>query len=158
MDYHLGLQDARLQQVFRDWQAACGIARMPMPTAFEPREDGADAANIVIVDVAGTVPGRQHFRFRYVGPRITAFVGANLAGRWVEDFPGPAFRDFLKESYRTVATGGMPLRDCRAVFMDGKPHDYEALLLPVGQGGTVSGIVVALVPLEVRRPSDEPSA
>ncbi|MBP7670030.1 MAG: PAS domain-containing protein [Ferrovibrio sp.] len=150
----LGLVNPDLCRLLAYWCERRGARAMPQRVDLDPLDFRYMLGSIVLVDVESDPGGDGHrFRFRLVGVHVVEHAGRDLTGRYLEDYPGQEFAEQLKASYAALVQGAVPRRVQRREFYDGRFYDMEGLLLPLGAGGIVTMIMVAIAfgPWEIDR-------
>lgn len=131
-----------LSRLYADWRGLMVGGRLPPRDAIDPVEFTYALGRLSMVEVH-RAPLR--FRFRLNGTVIVDRQGFDLTGKWLSDHPEPENRALTAGSYTMVVETGRPLVTDRSRTMDGRFHDYEALLLPLSRDGeTVDAILSAV--------------
>lgn len=77
---------------------------------------------------------------------MTRHLGYEMTGRYLDDVPETAMRNYLDESYRRVATGRKPLHERGERVLDRRIWRHESMLLPCcGDDGEVTMIISARI-------------
>ncbi|WP_428248872.1 PAS domain-containing protein [Ferrovibrio sp.] len=139
----LGVVNPDLCRLLAYWQRQRGDRAMPTRADIDPLDFRYMLGSIVLVDVE-PAGGDYRYRFRLVGVNVVEHAGNDLTGHYIEDYPGQEFATKLRESYTALVAGKVPRRVQRREFNDGRFYEMEALLLPLGAGGNVTMIMVAL--------------
>jgi hypothetical protein len=142
-DEPLGLSE-KLRPLFLYWVAARGEKLMPSRADIDPVDMPRKLLpNIVLVD-ALTSPSR--FRYRVMGTEITAMLGLDWTGRFVDELPEAG--RIISEQYTKTVNDRAP-----AVYVDdSKMYDaslmqhklvrYERLLLPMSDDGSIVSMLL----------------
>lgn len=142
-DEPLGLSE-RLRPLFLYWVAARGEKLMPSRADIDPVDLPLKLLpHIVLVDVL-TLP--QRFRYRVMGTAVTAMLGLDWTGRFVDELPETGIS--VSEQYAKMVKDGVP-----AVYVDdSKMYDpslmqhklvrYERLLLPLSEDGSTISMLL----------------
>jgi hypothetical protein len=126
-----------LRRLLAYWDAKRAGRAMPARADLDPFEFGFALGHVFINEVEpGTAAdGGPRFRYRLTGSKMTEGTGFDLMGRYVDDIPDPAQRDFLNHFYRAVVAQ----RRCRAVRRDRALADRvrptETLAMPLSADG-----------------------
>ena len=138
------LVDPRLQRLLAYWLARRGNRAMPARADIDPLDFAYLLGSVMLVDVVPQPAGDLRFRYRVFGVDAVAHSGADLTGRYTEDYPGAEFGAKLKESYTSLVQGGVPRRVSRREYYDGRHYELEALLLPLGDAGGINMILIGM--------------
>lgn len=137
--------------LFRYWDAARGGRSMPARADLDPLEMKAALPYLMLIDVVG-----PEFRYRLVGTQVVQDFGRDLTGKTVGQQIRPMpFAADVGALFRRVRDEG------RAVFTtghhqtpDGVTHSVSRLLLPLGEDGRTSMIMICRL---ARYPRSEPA-
>jgi hypothetical protein len=83
------------------------------------------------------------FRPRLVGTLVTARLGVEMSGRWLDEFPFPAYREILVELYARTVTERRPQVDRGARVVDGWIWESEAVIMPLAADGHTIDMLLA---------------
>lgn len=125
------------------WAARAGANGMPAWADIRLVEFPATILPwLVVMDV---VADHRGFVFRYWGTERTNLQGADMTGKSVKELKIPGLADaMLHQNERAVAARGAVLYLNRFTAPSGRTVQYEALRLPVTDGGECVGKVLAL--------------
>ncbi len=162
VDPTLSFVDRRLAKLAALWleRATDGV---PERAAFGPEvlHGLGLLPYVILVDVVPSVDGGvggggERFRYRLIGTEITAAVGRDVTGRYLDELYPPAIYEKRAEPLRWVLRERRPLRATDRLDMPGKEHlCYEALCAPVVNGGSViTVIMIAVVRFRPDPPGD----
>jgi hypothetical protein len=122
----------RLQELLDYWQDKRGDRAMPRRLDIDPIDLRQMLPNIFLVDVEG---GGQRFRYRLVGTELTAIMGRELKGAYIDEMPF-LFRKFALPAYAEVISRRAPcykeINAIEAFFT----IRYKRLMLPLSENGT----------------------
>lgn len=86
------------------------------------------------------------FRYRLLGVLLVERFGFDMTGKYLDEFPQPAFRQFLERAWTEVVETGRPIHQFHNDTVDGHRRDFETLRLPLATDGqTVDMILLASV-------------
>lgn len=125
------------------WAARAGANGMPAWADIRLVEFPATILPwLVVMDV---VADHRGFVFRYWGTERTNLQGADMTGKSVKELKIPGLADaMLHQNERAVAARGAVLYLNRFTAPSGRTVQYEALRLPITDGGECVGKVLAL--------------
>jgi hypothetical protein len=143
----------RLKQAWDDWRE---WRDMPPLSRFDAASLGENVGRTHLVEVLGPT-----FRFLHYGAMVTNPDAMDMGGRTTADYRDQGFRALVESHYGEVAKLARPI--CRVVIgrMDGQPYEYIRLVLPLGQHGEVTFLIVGTqrrrVPAALDRPLKAPT-
>lgn len=135
--------DSRLRRLHAYWRDRHVGDRPPSRAELDPLEFPYAVGFVTLVDVEREP---QRFRFRLVASPVTLHLGYELTGRYLDEVPEPAMRDYLDEAYRRVVAGRRPLHERGERVLDRRIWRHESMLLPCrGADGEVGMIISARI-------------
>jgi hypothetical protein len=140
------LHDQRLRRLLEYWNALRGDAAMPPKAAIDPIDFRYILGYVTLVDVEATP---RRYRFRLDGSILARLSGIDYTGRYLDDLGMPDYIDFIAAGYDLVVDGLAPYAYRKEADFDAKTYDEETLILPLGAAGTVTHLMVAVIPGEL---------
>jgi hypothetical protein len=142
----------RLRRLYAYWCERRGDRRFPARADIDALDLTFLRGNLILVDV---VPGEPpHFHIRLHGTNLVQRVGYELTGRRLNELPDNEFRQQARQTFRWVVENGQPFRGYRDRMLDGQPHHYETVVLPLSDDGEqVDRLLVGLIYAGEREPS-----
>ncbi|MEM0977801.1 MAG: PAS domain-containing protein [Pseudomonadota bacterium] len=129
-----------LQRVHSGWRQACGAAQLPMRSALDPRDFGADVGAIWVAERRSS----DDFRFRVSGHVVGRIMGMEMRGMPAVSIIEPEDRQAMSELLITSCAQRMVAHVCLQSD-HGTPHQSTLLLMPMlGPTGKVDRILGAL--------------
>lgn len=131
--------------VFGWWDGARGDRSMPAARDFDIAAVSEAAGWLHLLEV---IEEGADFRYRVYGTLVAAATGLDLTGRRVSEQPEPV-RTPLTALYRDMVLRPRPVRSL--VHFPGPSvaaPRWDRIMLPLGEGGTVSRIVTASRPVD----------
>lgn len=124
------------------WHATRGARAWPARRDVDPLALRWILGWLFVVEVQG--PGR--YRYRLCGTRVSNQYGYDLTGRSLDETPDPVYRERVRRSYDEAVAARAPVTGQRRIVVQSVAHHYEGLILPLGDGGTVDHLLVAVLP------------
>jgi hypothetical protein len=108
LDPSLGFDSPLLVDLLGYWRGKCGDRAMPRRADIDPLDPALrpHLGFLVMTDV--TAEGR--FRFRLVGSALTAIVGRDSTGKYLDEVYSPADYEHMIVAFRWVVAHRAPLR------------------------------------------------
>jgi hypothetical protein len=139
----LKIVSATLQRVHQDWQNRRHGATLPARASFDILDFKYILGNLNLVEVR-----RDPLRFRYRvhGTNCASLLGYDMTGKFVDDYPDPAYRERVRRNFTSVVDSRHPRCDLgKRQIVDRRIIHFEALILPLAADGeTVDMLMVAL--------------
>jgi hypothetical protein len=130
---HLAPQHEVLKRLLAYWIEKRGDRRAPARAGIDPLEIAPLLPYVMLIDVEHA-PLR--FRYRLVGTEVVKNIGADMTGRYLDEFVRLGRDAPMMADYARVATWGAPV--C-AIWEysrgDGRHVRYERLALPLSRDG-----------------------
>lgn len=128
-----------LRRLYDYWQARRRGRCYPARLDIDPADIKYALGNISLVEVVGDPP---RFRWRLVGSLFAQRLGYDMTNQWVDEYPDPAYRDYLIDSYHTMLKTGEPTAALNERDIDGKPRRFEVLRLPLAEDGQTINMIL----------------
>jgi hypothetical protein len=137
------LHDPRLKRLYDYWRSRCAGAAMPARSAIDPLDFRYILGYVTLVEVE-LQPRR--YRFRLDGSILAMLSGMDYTGKYLDALGMPDYIDFVAASYDRVVDHARPYAYRKQGAFDTMTFDEETVILPLGHGGTVEHLVVAVIP------------
>lgn len=126
------------------WQRLRGQAAVPLWSRLDPEEIARMVDSMQFCDVVED-SGRKRFVVRYCGARIVQAYG-ECSDAFLDEKLPPLLRDATLATYTQAVEARKPVYTiCKVPDRDGKPVDFERLLLPFARDGVTVDRVVAML-------------
>ncbi len=135
------LTSPRLKEAFAVWrQQRAAPDQLPAAEAFDILDYGAAMGNINLIEVR---PDPLDFVFRVHSVNGATYVGRDLTGRSVDDYPNPEYRDFVRAVFTRAALSRQPVVLIEELLTaDNRRMRWEGIVMPLQDGaGAVSRLV-----------------
>lgn len=142
------IRDPRLGRLYEYWLTRRGARRYPARCDLDPVDLRYLLGHLMLLDV---LREPLRFRFRLHGSEITSRVGYDLTGKFLDELPDPAYRDYAIARCEGLVATGEPLAIRRGRTLDGQPWAYEALWLPFSETGTEISMLLCAMMYEERQ-------
>jgi hypothetical protein len=126
------IRHPELRRLYDYWYARRAGRRYPARLDIDPVDIKFVLGNVSLVEVVGEPP---KFRWRLVGSLLVNRLGYDMTNQMVDDYPNPAYREYLIESYRAVVETGQPSVALNEREIDGKARRFEIVRLPLAEDG-----------------------
>ena len=140
------LHDERLRRLLGYWRGLCAGAAVPSKEAIDPVDFPYILGYVTLVDVEAAP---RRYRFRLDGSRLVALSGVDYTGKYLDELGMPDYIDFIAATYDRVVDGGRPYAYRKEGAFDEMIFDEETLILPLGEGGAIRHLIVAVIPGEL---------
>lgn len=142
LDAALRFKSPLLAGLLAYWQEKRGGRLMPSRADIDPADVAlrGHVGFIVLTDVVGRPP---RFRYRLIGSRITAEVGRDSTGKWLDELYAPDDYEYMIVAYRWVVENRAPIRitgDLRHADRDWL--DMESLDLPLSSDAETVDVIL----------------
>ncbi|MEO3427809.1 PAS domain-containing protein [Pelagibius sp. CAU 1746] len=137
------LSSPRLRETFAIWGAKCGgPERLPAAGGFDILDYRPVIGNLNLLDVERDP---LDFVFRVHSANGATYVGRDLTGRSIEDYPNPEYRDFVRAVFTQATLSRQPVILIEELLTaDNRRMSWEGLVLPLqDDGGEVTRLIVA---------------
>jgi hypothetical protein len=142
------IQEPRLGRLYAYWLERKGTRRYPARRDLDPVDLRYVLGHLMLLDV---LHDPLRFRFRLHGTEITSRVQYDLTGKFLDELPDPAYRDYAVARCEGLVASGEPLVIRRGRTLDGQPWAYEALWLPFSENGTEITMLLCAMMYEDRQ-------
>jgi hypothetical protein len=142
------LRDPRLGRLYAYWLERKRGRRYPARRDLDPVDLRYILGHLMLLDV---LREPLRFRFRLHGSEITSRVRYDLTGKFMDELPDPAYRDYAIARCKGLVATGEPLVIRRDRTLDGQPWVYEALWLPFAEDGTEITMLLCAMMYEDRQ-------
>ena len=140
----LEIDHPKLRRLYGYWLQKRGERKMAARADLDPLDLAFAMGNVILVDVLHDTPPR--FRIRLHGTNLVQYVGYELTGKMLDDMPVSEFRQLAGQSFTHVTKTGEPLRSRRDRMIDGRPHRYETVIMPLSNDGErVDMLLIGLI-------------
>lgn len=139
------LHDRRLRRLHDYWRQCCAGAAMPPRAAIDPLDFRYILGYVTLVEVE-VEPAPRRYRFRLDGSMLAMLSGMDYTGKYLDQLGMPDYIAFIAASYDRVVDRGRPYAYRKRGAFEKKTFDEETLILPLGRGGTVEQLMVAVIP------------
>ncbi len=120
--------DAALKRLYRYWTERRGAKRYPSRDDIDPLDFGYALGRVSLVDV---LENPRRYRYRLVSTSMTAGLGYELTGRFLDEIPEPEARRYTRQLYDAAVEKRIPLHFRDDAMLDGRRWQSEALVLPL---------------------------
>jgi hypothetical protein len=137
------LSSPRLRKTFAIWQAKCGGPdRLPDADGFDILDYRPAVGNLNLLDVE---KDPLDFIFRVHSATGATYVGRDLTGRSVDDYPNPDYRDFVRAVFTRAVHSKQPVILIEELLTaDNRRMSWEGVVLPLQDAaGEASRLIVA---------------
>lgn len=133
-------QSSVIVGVYRYWQDRKAGRKFPARADLDPLGMRTALGSVSLTEIH-----RQplRFRLRLVGTNMTARLGFDPTGMWMDEIPVPEYARLLVERIRLILQRGEPLLVRNRQFMDNLWYDYETIWLPLAADGETIDMVMA---------------
>ena len=143
------IREPRLARLYSYWLDRRGTRRFPARRDIDPVDLRYILGHLLLLDV---LRNPLRFRFRLHGAEIVSRVHYDMTGKFLDQMPDPAYRDYALRRCEQLVITGQPVVVRRDRALEGKPWSYEALWLPFSEDGIdVTMLLCGLVYHDVRR-------
>ncbi len=141
LDPGLGLRSPLLIDLLRYWREKCGGRAMPRRADIDPLDLGLrpHLGFLVLTDVVESA----RFRFRLIGSTLTAIVGRDSTGKYLDEVYSPADYAYMIVAYRWVVAHRAPLRITGDLRHANRSWiDMESLDMPLSSDGSTVDMIM----------------
>jgi hypothetical protein len=126
-------QDDALKRLYVYWTERRKGKRYPSRGDIDPLEFGYALGRVSLVEV---LEGPRRFRYRLVSTSLTARLGYEMTGKFLEEIPESDMRRYTERLYAAAVERGISLYFRDAPTLDGRRWRTEGLILPLSSNGT----------------------
>ena len=131
------------------WHAKRAGRELPQRSDFDPLEMRSVLGNLCLVEVTADDPRR--YLFRVDGSNLASITGFDLTGKFADQLPDPAYRDYVLALYERVVAGRAPVILAKDEDWAGIGMRVESVTLPFStDGGRVDYLLDAVFPTKHR--------
>lgn len=137
------LKSERLKKALEVWQSKCPAPdQLPPADEFDILDYRAAMGNINLLAVHHDP---LDFVFRVHSAKAAEYIGRDMTGRTVDDYPEPQYGAFLRAVYTETTSTRKPQVMIEDMFMtDNRLMRWEAIAMPMeDSAGQVSTLIVA---------------
>jgi len=137
------VSSSRLRQVFAVWQEKCEAPdRLPAADGFDILDYRAAIGNTNLIEVRSDP---LDFVFRVHSANGAKYVGRDLTGRSVDEYPDPQYRDFVRVFFtRAVQTRRPQIVIEELDTADNRRMRWEGIIMPMqDEAGKVTRLIVS---------------
>lgn len=120
--------DEALKRLYRYWVERRGAKRYPSRDDIDPLDFGYALGWVSLIDV---MENPLRFRYRLVSTTLTARLGYEMTGKFLDEMPEPEVRDHARRLYAAALERRIPLHFRDETMLDGRHWKTEALVLPL---------------------------
>lgn len=131
--------DNALKRLFHYWTERRGAKRYPSRDDIDPLDFGYALGRVSLVDV---LEGPRRYRYRLVSTSLTALLGYEMTGKFLDQIPETEMRAYTERLYATAVERGVPLFFRDEAAIDRRYWKHEALILPLSSDGTLVNILM----------------
>jgi hypothetical protein len=135
----------KVRRMHEYWLSKRAGRPMPSRSDIDPLELRDCLGNLCLLDVTRDTPPR--FRFRLDGSIVALATGFDLTGKFVDEVPDAAYREFITAIYQRVVQSKAPLFLMNEEDWKGYDILVTSVSLPLSSDGeTVDAILDAVFP------------
>ena len=136
------LRSERLKRLLADWTKRCPAHGFPARRDFDPIDLKYVLGRLTLLEVLRDPP---NFKFRVHATEAAQYLGYDLTGRTLDDYPSPEYRDYTKRLYQEAVRSARPCVVQESAIIGGRALRWEALILPLtADGKTIDMLMVGL--------------
>jgi hypothetical protein len=141
-------KSADLQRLLAYWHERRGEREFPSRTDIDPLDFRFMLERIALTEVHDSADqGPRRYRLRLVGSFWYRLIGAELTGKWTDEFEHVNQRKITEDFYAALIAGRRPRFIQRDVIVDDQLLHYEIMLLPLSEDGSrISMIMTGIGP------------
>jgi hypothetical protein len=123
-----------IRRFYDYWDEKRGDRPFPSRADIDPLDFKFALGRVSLIDVTHD-PLR--FRYRIVASYLTEHLGYEMTGKFADEIPEPATRDYTIGRYTDAVMAHAPVHELGDVVIDGRHWAQEVLLLPLARDGVV---------------------
>lgn len=139
------LPNDRLQELFQYWQRQCRTGSMPRRDDIDPTEIRGNVGRMHVL----TVEEPGIYRYRIYGSAVTNPDRGEMTGKTTREYEDQNFARLVTAHMDQAYTLGQPTCYQIEALMHGKPYRYIRMILPLGDEGGVTHLLVGTQRIEV---------
>ncbi len=124
--------DQRLLRLYHYWNGRRGSRRFPGRDNISPVDFKYALGRVSVIEIHR---GPLRFYHRLVATRFTAHLGYEMTGKYVDDIPELAMREFLRAFYELALERRAPFHETGKVLIGNRKWWHETLSLPLASDG-----------------------
>lgn len=132
-EFRQRIRHPELLRLYDYWDKRRNGRRFPSRADIDPLDLKFVLGNVTLVDV---LHDPLRFRFRLTGSLFTQRMGLDLAGKFVDDIPDIPYREKVQAIFSKMAESGEPSISLNERIIEGEPHKFEVLRLPLSEDGS----------------------
>lgn len=137
------IRHPHLIRLYRYWNERRGRRALPARRDIDPLDFSYVLGNVILVDV---LRKPLRFRVRLHGDALAVRAGYDFTGKFLDQPPISDYRAYAIERCKGIVETGRPSAVEHNRVLDGRPHHYEALWLPLSDNGEdVTMLLCALI-------------
>jgi hypothetical protein len=126
-------QHPKVRWICEYWQAKQAGREMPRRADFDPLEMRSVLGNLCLVEVTADVPRR--YLFRVDGSNLASITGFDLTGKFADQLPDAAYRDYVLALYDRVVAARVPVIRGNDEDWAGVGMRVESVTMPFSSDG-----------------------
>jgi len=134
--------DPRLQRLYAYWLRERRERALPARTDIDPVELRFVLAYLSLIDV---VEGPARFRVRLQGTELEHWVGCDLTGKTLDQWPSQTLAALAQQYLSTAVETGAPFHRLGDEIIDDRVRRYEVLVLPLASDGVTVNMLLSAV-------------
>jgi hypothetical protein len=139
----------KVKWMYEYWQAKRMGREMPRRSDFDPLEMRSVLGNLCLVEVTAEAPRR--YLFRVDGSNLANITGFDLTGKFADQLPDPAYRDYGLALYDRVVAARAPVILVSDEDWAGVGMRVESVTMPFStDGARVDYLLDAVFPTKHR--------
>lgn len=143
VDLSTRIRHPHLQRLYRYWNERRGSRAMPSRRDIDPLDFRYVLGNVILIDV---LREPLRFRVRLHGDALAQRAGYDFTGKFLDQPPISDYRAYAIERCKGIVETRRPLAVEHNRVLDGRPHHYEALWLPLSDDReNVNKLLCALI-------------
>jgi hypothetical protein len=135
----------RLRELFQYWQRQCRTGGRPHHDDIDPTEIRRNVGRMHVLAVEG--PGI--YRYRIYGSAVTNPDRSEMTGKTTRDYEDQNFARFVTAHMDEAYALGQPTCYQIDALTHGEPYRYIRMILPLGDEGGISHLLVGTQRIEV---------
>lgn len=131
-----------LRRLFGYWDEKRQDRPYPARHEVDPLDLRFALGRLILIEVED---GPLRFRYRLYGSEVARQMGFDLTGRYTDQHPSPEFGRTITQAYRDLVLNPAAQVVVRHSVMTDKLFHHHSLLLPLGEGGRVTHILICVI-------------
>ena len=135
-----------LKRMIVHWVDKCGSRDWPLRSDLDPLEFWFAVGYVSLIDVRPTtVPGGRRYFFRLDGTRQVELFGVDFTARYLDEAADAEATRVAELSFGAVVEQGEPHYYVRQIDFNGRPIQYEIVILPLSKTGAGVDMLMTVV-------------